>query len=147
MLMLSLDPGGTTGAALLEFDSDTVNLIRTWQVPNGLMGFHDWYWDELADGYIFDVIVCESFNLREGLHGVDLTPTYVIGALEGYYYPQKIIYQEPKLKPLCDDSRLKLMGLHEKGKPHANDAVRHGIIYLRNRKHKPTLMKGWVNED
>lgn len=141
--VLSLDPGGTTGYAIFDvWSNEPAELIRRGQIQNGLQGFLDFHWDVL-DGIEFDAIVCESFKLREGLHGVDLTPTYIIGALEALYPKIKIQYQEPKLKPLCDDVRLKRLGLHVPGKPHANDAVRHAIIAFRNSKHKPTLEAGW----
>lgn len=142
--ILSLDPGGTTGYAIFDVagDYEPAELVKRGQIPNGLNGFLDFHWDYLED-IEFDVIICESFKLREGLHGVDLTPTYIIGALEALYPTTKITYQEPKLKPLCDDTRLKKMGLHVPGKQHANDAVRHAMIFLRNKKHMPTLEAGW----
>jgi hypothetical protein len=144
VLLLSLDPGGTTGYCLFEVarDDEQAELIKRGQIERGLQGFLDFHWDVLEDLNI-DLIVCESFKLREGLHGVDLTPTYVIGALEALYPTTDILYQEPKLKPLCDDDRLKKLGLHVPGKPHANDAVRHAVIALRNARHMPTLEAGW----
>jgi len=142
-LILSLDPGGTTGAALVQVTKNSPPaVIWTRQIPNGLKGFLDWHWDELEDIDI-DLIVCEDFTLREGVHGVDLSPVSIIGALEALYVLTPIVYQAPKIKPLCDDTRLKKMGFHTPGKQHANDAVRHALIYLRNNKHMPTLEAGW----
>lgn len=142
-LALSLDPGGTTGYALLGFsDDEDMVIYRSGQIKNGLKGFLDFHWDVLED-ISLDMIICESFTLREGIYGADLTPVSIIGALEALYPVTPIIYQEPKIKPLCDDDRLKKLGLHEPGKPHKNDAVRHAVIYLRNNKHIPTLLAGW----
>ena len=143
---LSLDPGGTTGAALIKYE-DNLEPIVVWkkQIKGSLKGFLDWHWDELIDTEI-DFIVCEDFTLREGVHGVDLSPVYIIGALEALYAVTPIFYQAPKIKPLCDDLRLKKIGLHTPGKQHANDAVRHGIIYLRNSRHLPTLKMGWSDD-
>ena len=141
---LCLDPGGTTGVATLAYDDLTYRVIRTWQIKNGLQGFLDFHWDELED-LVINQIICESFDLREGVYGADLSPVYIIGALEALY-PRaltEIVYQKPSQKPLCDDDRLKKLGLHEPGRPHANDAVRHGIIYLRNKKHPMILQEGW----
>lgn len=141
--ILSLDPGGTTGYAITSVGTRSMPVIqRSGQIQNGLKGFLDFHWDILED-YYFDRIVCESFTLREGVHGVDLSPVYIIGALEALYPATEIIYQEPKLKPLCDDDRLKKLELHVPGKPHRNDAVRHMVIHLRNKKHMPTLEAGW----
>lgn len=139
---LSLDPGGTTGYAITEYDNSGAHLVKEGQIAGGLNGFLDFHWDVLED-WTFDFIVCESFTLREGIFGADLSPVYIIGALEALYPVVPIIYQEPKIKPLCDDKRLQKLGLHKPGKPHRNDAVRHAIIYLRNNKHMPTLEAGW----
>lgn len=142
--LLCLDPGGTTGVAIIEYDKETeAKVIKTFQVKGSLKGFLDFQWDEL-ESWAFDKIICESFTLREGVYGADLSPVYIIGALEALYPLHEIIYQEPHMKPLCDDQRLKSMGIHEPGRGHAMDAVRHGMIYLRNNKHKPTLLKGWA---
>lgn len=140
--ILCLDPGGTTGAALIEYTDDSVSVLESFQIQGGLTGFISWHNNTELD---WDLVVCESFTLRPGVHGVDLSPTYIIGALEALSEQKKsIVYQEPKLKPLCDDARLKVMEMHTPGKGHANDAVRHGIIYLRAMKHLPTLKKGWA---
>lgn len=142
--MLSLDPGGTTGVAIIEYGKTGYNLVKTWQISGGLQGFLDFHWDELED-WEFDQIICESFDLREGVHGADLSPVYIIGALEALY-PRaliEIVYQKPSQKSLCGDERLRKLNLHTPGRPHANDAVRHGIIYLRNKKHPAILEEGW----
>lgn len=141
--ILSLDPGGTTGVALLEVDDESIaEVVWTKQITGGLKGFLDFHWDQLENMNI-DVIVCESFTLREGIYGADLSPVSIIGALEALYPTTKLVYQEPKLKPLCDNERLKKLGIYETGRQHAMDAVRHAIIYLRNNKHTPTLEAGW----
>lgn len=139
--ILSLDPGGTTGVAVISYDDNSLELEDHFQVKGGLQGFIDWFKDVNYDEFV--IIVCESFTLRPGVFGADLSPTYVIGALEGMAIGKDIAYQEPKLKPLCDDDRLKKLGFHVPGNQHANDAIRHGIIYLRNKKHRFTLEKGW----
>ena len=140
--ILSLDPGGTTGVALFEVTEEDAELIWVKQIEGGLQGFLNFHWEVLEDMKI-DRIIAESFTLREGIYGADLSPVYIIGALEALYPTTEIVYQEPKLKPLVDNERLKKMGLYLPSKPHGMDAVRHGIIYLRNNKHKPTLEAGW----
>ena len=142
MKLLSLDPGGTTGYAIIDFDDKYFRIEDSGQISGGLKGFIEYDYEKF-ELECFDIIVCESFTLREGIYGADLSPVYIIGALEALYQEKDIVYQEPKLKPLCDDERLKRMGFYERGKPHRNDAVRHGIIYLRNNKHMPTLVAGW----
>jgi hypothetical protein len=144
-LLLSLDPGGTTGVALTEYDDDGFEIVWHKQIKNGLQGFLDFHWDQL-ELLNLDKIVCENFTLREGVYGADLTPVYIIGALEALYPVTELSYQAPSMKPLCDDTRLKKMGLYTPGSGHAMDAVRHAIIYLRNNKHIPTLKRGWSDE-
>lgn len=144
--ILSLDPGGTTGYAIFHVEKhEEPELLRQGQIAGGLNGFLDFHWDVLED-IDFDVIVCESFTLREGVYGANLDPVYIIGALEALYPTTEIVYQSPALKKLCEDDRLKTMGLHVPGKPHRNDAVRHLVVYLRNKKHLPTLKLGWAND-
>lgn len=143
MRVLSLDPGGTTGYAITSFHEDlTLEIERSGQIKNSLSGFLDFQWDVLESEKL-DFIICENFELREGVYGADLSPVYIIGALEALYPTVPIIYQAPYQKPLVDDDRLKRLGLYEPGKPHRNDAVRHMVIYLRNTKHTPTLTAGW----
>jgi len=140
--MISLDPGGTTGVSIIGYDTDSVYLVNTYQVSNGLEGFVHWVKEVGLEQ--FDEIVCENFTLRPGVHGADITPAYVIGALEAIVHGvKKVTYQQPAQKKLCGDDKLKRMEMHQPGKPHANDATRHGIIYLRNKIHLPTLEKGW----
>jgi hypothetical protein len=141
--ILGLDPGGTTGWAIIEYDDSSVKLIDKGQTKGALDGFLNDFNLEVLNQY--DQIVCESFTLREGIYGADLSPVYIIGALQALLHNTgKIVnYQEPKLKPLCDNDRLKMMGLYTAGQGHAMDAVRHAIIYLRNKKHLPTLKLGW----
>jgi hypothetical protein len=145
-MVLGLDPGGTTGVSYFSYNDNSIDLLWHKQIEGSLKGFLDFHWDQLEDMHI-DKIVCESFTLREGVHGADLSPVYIIGALEALYPTTEIIYQEPKLKPLCDDSRLKRMGVHTPGRGHAMDAVRHVMIYLRNSKHMPTLNLGWRDNE
>jgi hypothetical protein len=142
--MLCLDPGGTTGLAIISFEPEQeASLVHYEQVPGGLEGFINWYKSE-REIWNWDMVVCEDFTLRMNVKFPDLSPVYIIGALEAFEWPDKPTYQQPTQKPLCDDDRLKVLGFHKPGKGHANDAIRHGIIYLRKSRHMPTLKKGWA---
>lgn len=145
---LSLDPGGTTGYAIFEYEDDSHAIVRSaGQVPDGLEGFIKWYGEHTVDAW--DFVVCESFTLRTGVKFPDLSPVYIIGALEAMEsaWDNKVTYQPPTSKPLCDDDTLKKLEIYIPGRGHANDALRHGIIYLRNKRHMPTLRKAWPIED
>lgn len=140
--ILCLDPGGTTGWAFVHYDENSEPMVSiSGQVSGGIVGFLHWYRKMIIH---WDETVCESFILRPGVHGADITPAYIIGALDAMSFENRtVVYQAPSQKKLCDDDTLKRMGLYKPGQPHANDAIRHGIIYLRNKKHLPTLRKGW----
>ncbi len=145
---LSLDPGGTTGYAIFEYEeNEPFKVKEAGQIPGGLRGFIRWYGEQIKTSW--DDVVCESFTLRTGVKFPDLSPVYIIGALEAFEeaWGKEPIYQPPTSKPLCNDDILKKLGIHIPGKGHANDALRHGIIYLRNKRHMPTLRAAWPLED
>lgn len=140
--LISFDPGGTTGVSIISFDESYYSLVETMQIAGGLSGFIRWAGPH--DFRQYDVIVCEDFTLRPGVHGADITPAYVIGALEAIVDGvMPVVYQQPSQKKLCGDERLERLEVRKPGVPHANDATRHGIIYLRNKMHLPVLEKGW----
>lgn len=142
MRLLSLDPGGTTGYAIIDYFDNQVELLESGQISDGLTGFiAEWRYLK------YDVVVCESFTLRPSVKFPDLSPVYIIGALEVLSSQYPIVYQPPSSKPLCTDTVLKRLGMYQVGKPHANDAIRHGIIYLRKQNHMPTLLAGWPKEE
>jgi len=137
--ILGLDPGVTTGWALVQYDEDSAPvLLECGQIPDGHDGFIR-HWKFLPN---FDFVVCESFTLREGVRGVNIEPAYVIGALE-VLEPSEIIYQTPAMKTLCDNDALKRMGAYVRGQQHARDAIRHAMVYLKINRHLPTLRLGW----
>ena len=141
--ILSFDPGGTTGFAILGYDKSDVWLIESGQIPDGLDGFIEWWIETEIDPTEF-TLVCESFSLREGIHGVNLAPCYVIGALQALSIGEKVYYQSPTFKGFCDNEALRSLDMWIKGQQHARDAIRHAIAYLRTKeRHIPTLKKGW----
>ena len=147
--MLSLDPGGTTGVAIFDYTETTEPvMVMNDQIGGSLEGFIQWYLGSKIK-YRWDHIVCEDFTLRLNVKFPDLSPVYIIGALNAIEWGSldNLTMQQPTIKPLCDDPRLKKMGLHTPGFGHANDAVRHAIIYLRNKKHMPTLKMGWQDSE
>jgi len=142
--LVSVDPGVTTGVSFISYDDDSVQLEEAFQIGNGRRGFIDFLYREIKNPSMdVETFVCEDFILRPGVHGANIEPAFIIGAMEGILENYKVNMQEAGLKKLVNDERLKKMGMFKTGWPHANDATRHGIIYLRNKKHMPTLLKGW----
>jgi hypothetical protein len=145
--IISFDPGGTTGVAIVSYAADSnPELIEAFQVENGLEGFI--LWARNIDWTEFDTVVCESFTLRTGVKFPDLSPVYIIGALEAMLdsFNATVAYQAPSSKPICDDKLLKKISFYTVGRQHANDATRHAIIFLRSKRHLPTLKMCWPEE-
>lgn len=144
MKLISFDPGGTTGVAIVQYsDTEPPRLDSAFQIENGLEGFV--YWARQIDWSEFDAIVCESFILRPSVKFPDLSPVYIIGAMEALISTE-IAYQPPSSKPLCPDDLLKRIEFYTRGRPHANDATRHAIIYLRNKRNMPALRFCWPED-
>jgi len=124
--LMAIDPGETCGNATFtdgEFlcadqCKDMMNYINT----------QDWY---------ANVIVYEDYKIYPGklkLHSFSDIPTLkVIGVIE-YFCDQnniKVIKQlASTAKGFCTNIKLKEWGFYQKGKPHANDAIRHGCHAL-----------------
>ena len=138
--ILAFDPGVTTGYAYVSFDKGVEpSLVNAGQILGGHRGFIK-AWDLLPKA---DILVCESFTLREGIRGVNPEPCYVIGALEALRY-DAVNYQPAAFKTFCDNTALKNLDMYIPGQQHARDAIRHAIGYLRTKElHIQTLKKGW----
>lgn len=134
----------TTGVAFITYDNSYVRLEQAFQIQDGRKGFIDFFWRSIKSRHLaVDQFVCEDFILRPGVHGANIEPAFIIGAMEAILDGREIYMQPASQKKLVNDERLKRLELFTTGWPHANDAARHGIIYLRNKKHMPTLLKGW----
>lgn len=125
--VLSVDPGGTTGLARYHSDS---GIFAASQCPGNLLNF----WNDLIVPYY---IVCEDFVITTGT--AKKTPQrealYIIGGFKYLEATQGIEFtlQSPSVKKTVPDVELKKIGWYIPGKPHANDASKHLIVFLRNR--------------
>lgn len=127
--VVGMDPGGTTGIAVLRFTEDTYpELIYLTQLPFGHEGFYEWFVGtrKSANTYIASE-VWEEHNVK----GADREPLYVQGVQYGFWQ-RDLAYQSPKMKSLVTDEFLKENNLWTPGRPHQMDALRHAIIFLRN---------------
>jgi hypothetical protein len=146
---LSVDPGRRTGISLCHYSKGTpLTLLASWDVPFGVPGFFDWYRTEEP---IVQFIVYESFDLREGKYGVDLTPVEVIGALKILALELEIpLHDQPpagRLQAVSDDV-LRKFDMYQPGKAHRNEreSNRHALVYMKNLRHRPTIEKGWPRD-
>lgn len=153
-VIIAIDPGKVTGVAKLRLTDKDFKLIGTWELQDP-----DTVWEplkqiiEVAKEKHDDVVVlCESFELRPDVAQPDETPKYIIKDLERYVEPyHPIEYQmasqakvgvPPGRSGRAD--RLHSFGLHQRGSRHANDAIRHCLVYAIERlRHRPLIVRGW----
>lgn len=92
-----------------------------------------------SNGGVF-LVVMEDFLLRGNIGTTDrsgLSPVHVAHHFVGYLHaihggmPAVVWQLASGAKSVITDGRMKGKGLYMRGKPHANDAIRHGLLYLR----------------
>jgi hypothetical protein len=139
MLILGIDPGMRTGIALISAQTDQpATLLFSEEVSGGLAGFEQW-WNDRPD---YDILVCEDFIPRQGVHGIVHEPNRIIGFL----HPWFPVMQPPAgRKKAVSNDVLKRLGMYLPGEPQRNalEAVRHAVVYLKAHRHIPTLRAGW----
>jgi hypothetical protein len=135
--VLGLDPGGTTGVAMLRYtDESQPELIYLHQIENGGRGFKDWFNGSELDG---DVDVASEVWEEHNVKGADRTPLFIQGIMFAIWdEPENLHYQSPKLKSLVPDEWLKEQNLWTTGRRHQMDALIHALVFLRNNGHRPT---------
>ena len=144
MLYLGLDPGVRSGLALVEATDKRVDVLATWDVPGGAEGFLDWWEEHSPTWREKPVVVIEAFILREGVHGVDITPRDVIGAAKAECKRMGLEWhmESPagRLKRMPNWA-LKEMGVELPGNRNRNakEAVRHCLSFLKSRGNKAVL--------
>lgn len=139
--VLCLDPGGATGwASWLDGEFQAGEILR------GFPGFCEDHmmipWER------FDLITVESFTVNATTHKKDpvmfADTTSIIGAVRFIAYEVEVECKMPKPeKPtgFATDAKLKQAGLwHPTRGGHANDACRHLLIQLMNRR-APVIME------
>lgn len=146
MIYLGIDPGVRSGIAIIATDAYDLTLLKHEEVPNGAEGFIEW-WNGLYRPATPDLIIFEGFTLREGKHGVDLTPRDVIGALKANASRDGIPWVERApagRKKQVSDAALKRLGLYLGGEANRNarEAVRHVTAYLKSQKN-PTVLQAF----
>ena len=127
MIMMSVDPGGTTGIALFEND----NLVDAITVPGS---DHD----KLANVFMHwipNVLVIEDF-IGNGPRSVEAISTLkLIGMFEGFSILKgtRFVVQQPqKRKPyLLRASTILTKRFESPVRIHAVDAIAHGLAYLK----------------
>lgn len=133
--MLALDPGGTTGYAVLKQHGDGVQLV-VGEARWSLVEMHG-----VLDRFINDEIeamhvIYEDFSYRNASRaGLDLTPVKLIGIIE--YFREQFepfvgfhVQSAATGKAFWSDDKLKKKDIYAKGKKHGRDATRHLMQWL-----------------
>lgn len=140
MYILGLDPGGTTGVAMLRIDTtdDKINpeLVYLHQIADGRYGFKDWFLGSKVNPKL--IIVSEKWKERN-VKGANREPQYIEGSMHMLWDDDNIVYQYPDQKELIPDEWLKENNLWTPDKRHQMDALKHAFAYLRNEEHSATL--------
>lgn len=152
--IIAIDPGKVTGLAVLKLTDTTFELIEVDHLE-----YPDEVWlpiYNIIKSYVNKhddvVVLCESFELRPDVAQPDETPKYIIKDLDRYVAPTyPIEYQMASqakvgIPPGKNGRRDRLhsFGLHQRGYRHANDAIRHCLVYaIEKLRHRPLIVRGW----
>lgn len=140
-LLLSIDPGKSTGWSVWEYDALTpLRHLAHGTTPDGLRGFLQW-WNTSWTAQHFRTyggdLVAEDFILDGRTLIPNTMPLEILGALEvlwpGYARQRNV------MKAHVTDDTLKHLDLWWKGKGHDRDSARHAIAFMKVRRHAPTL--------
>lgn len=133
MLILSIDPGVTTGLCLGRLSQDRV-YVRAYQDELSHLGLYR-HINETAPSHI----VCENFSYRPGQAkpSLVLASLEMIGVVKLYaeqnthvmLYMQEAHEAEGK-NAYFNNDRLKQMGLYQRGVPHGLSAMRHLLAWF-----------------
>lgn len=154
LLVVAVDPGGTTGVAVFKFTEETVEYIDHYQ-----WGDPDYVWRKIhelvhACQKVHEtVLVVEQFDKRPGIINPDFTPKYIGRDITNNIDDVEIVWQTPSVamnlvrppgKRHKGPDQLKRFGWYNTSNTHANDAARHAIVYaVETLKHMPTILRGW----
>ena len=134
--LLAIDPGKMTGWAELSYTSDSFTIHTASELTV------DEVWDTLytsldnTDSDKPDVIVIEDFRITTGTGKLG-SPDWslrLIGAVEylGFKYDIPVVKQYPSnAKAFSTNDKLRAVDMwHKGGAGHANDALRHAMLYM-----------------
>lgn len=153
MIVMGIDPGGTTGVSIIAAEEELSEQIYWHQFPDADTFYLDL--ETLIRTFNPDVVVIEQFDKRPGIVNPDYTPKYVCRDIENHVIPNhpevEFVFQIPALAMnMVRTARkggvdgLKRFGWYRVSNVHANDATRHAVAYLvHTAKHMPTILRGW----
>ena len=154
LVVVAVDPGGTTGVVEVLFEADSFHLLVAHQFTDPNKAHLEV--QHIISAHDLPVhLVVEQWDKRPGITDPDFSAKYVERDIDnnvgGYAVKHKQIPAEAKnmvKEPARNSGRgdgLKRFGLYSTGKmKHANDAARHAITYaVMQLKHLPITLVGW----
>ena len=162
-MVVAIDPGATTGVAVVRATADSVTIDHTQNVEFGLRS-PGYFREDLLNvmEHVTDnsepgsgVVVVEQFVAVGGTPGVDLTPLIVMGSvamlLADHREPRtegldpRVRYQLAadmrtfyRNESLVKELRQKLPPTRARRTDHEMDAIAHALTWLAKRGHRPT---------
>lgn len=138
--VIGMDPGGTTGLAILRIDTEDKKalpeLVFLDQIPEGHYGFYD-YFERFYINPENSVVASEVW-VEHHKKGVDRTPFKIEGVMHALWDDRNVTWQTPAQKVRVSDEFLIENNLWTPGMPHQMDALRHAIIWLLDQEHEGT---------
>ena len=137
--VLALDPGQTTGVAVVE-DGQLIEWLQlsTKDIPTGITALEKLY-DETQPHYI----VSEAYKIygwKKDTHAwSELHTSQLIGVIKTLSQQKDIPHEErmaQEAKVFCTDAKLEEWGMYKPGMKHARDAIRHGCFSYLFSKHR-----------
>lgn len=136
--LLSIDPGLMTGVCLIDL-SDPENPVKVWSKEVTIEEFHDNI--EQLISHEETHVVIEDFKITVETGKLSDAPwsLELIGVVRYLCYLNgKVLdLQLPSQKPFADNDKLRAVDFwHVGGEGHANDSLRHAMVWIvdRNRK-------------
>lgn len=130
--LLSIDPGLATGVCLIDLqdpDNPTVMWAAEWTIQD--------FYDKISDVISSDdlAVVIEDFKITVETGKLSDAPwsLNLIGVTQYlcYHTGTPLFFQLPSQKPFADNEKLHAVDFwHVGGEGHANDALRHAMIWI-----------------
>jgi hypothetical protein len=136
--LLAIDPGLLTGVCLIDL-SDPQNPVKVWAAEVTLAEFYDkiedWVKHEDTHILIENYIISQE-TVKKGESPWSLN---LIGVVKYFCYHAKkeLDFQDPDDRMFADSEKLQAVNFwHVGGEGHANDSLRHAMVWIVNRNHR-----------
>lgn len=144
MRYIAVDPGGKTGIA--EYDTDSDSFI-SWEDPHFESVIHFICEATASEGPNL-VVICEGFRITSKTHKLDQgafeQTLDIIGACRAMCLlnGSEFVRNYPSDKEFGSDAHLRTLGWYTASKGgHASDAARHLLIHLARAQYDPLLRR------